>query len=247
MPDGTLLSMPIPSDDVDSFDDLCYNGILYSSILQQLAHGKSFNHCHIDPDIRDDCRANPIAGWKPGFGQRRSAQGVLVNAGVAPGDIFLFFGWFRRVEIRNGRCQYVDRRSGCFYDHSDLHVIYGYMQIGDILTSKAQISKYPWHPHYVKGRVEDKTNALYIPTANLTFLPERKGYGTLDYRIDRVLTMENQSRGLWNELPFLMPEHVYGNRKNCAKGEGLFYNGIWQELVIQESDGLLDWVKSIIS
>jgi len=73
-----------------------------------------------------------------------------------------------------------------------------------------------------------------------------KGYGTLDYRVDRVLTMENRNRGTWNELPFLMPEHVYGKRKNCAKDKGLFYNGIWQELVVYESDGLLDWVKEII-
>ena len=43
-----------------------------------------------------------------------------------------------------------------------------------------------------------------------------------------------------------MPEHVYGNRKNAAKGDGLYYAGIWQELVIEESDGLLDWAKSLI-
>jgi len=30
MPDGTLLSMPIPSDDKDSYDDLSYCGTPYS-------------------------------------------------------------------------------------------------------------------------------------------------------------------------------------------------------------------------
>ncbi|MBQ7568205.1 hypothetical protein IJT17_05295 [bacterium] len=73
------------------------------------------------------------------------------------------------------------------------------------------------------------------------------GYGTLDYRQDRVLTKENCSRATWNALPFLMPEHVSDNRKNSAEGDGLYYSGIWQELVIKESDGLLDWVKSILS
>ena len=77
-------------------------------------------------------------------------------------------------------------------------------------------------------------------------MPEYPGYGTLDFRSDRVLTMENHNRGTWNQLPFLLPEHVYGNRKNSAKGDGIYYGGIWQELVIEESDGLLNWVESII-
>ena len=138
------------------------------------------------------------------------------------------------------------RNNGDFYDHSDMHAIYGYLQIDEILTAKDRISEYPWHPHASDSRISNGTNAIYIPTEHLSFLPECKGYGTLDYRVDRVLTMENKSRGTWNEWPFLMPEHVYGKRKNCAKDKGLYYNGIWQELVVYESDGLLDWVKEII-
>ena len=73
-----------------------------------------------------------------------------------------------------------------------------------------------------------------------------KGYGTLDFRKDRVLTMEGKGRATWNEYDFLMPEHVYGNKKNSAKGEGLYYCGIWQELVVFVSDGLLEWVRGIL-
>ena len=37
LPDGTLLSLPIPAKlDTISFDDLNYNGVLYSDILKQL-------------------------------------------------------------------------------------------------------------------------------------------------------------------------------------------------------------------
>jgi len=246
MPDGMLLSMPIPSDDRDSFDDLCYNGMPYSGILRQLAPRRTFGHCHVDPDIRGDCRAKPIPGWKPGFGQIGAARGVLTHGGVEPGDLFLFFGWFRKVELYRGSYRYVKRSQGGFFDHSDLHVIYGYMQVDEILTSKERVSEYPWHPHAAESRIDNGTNAIYIPTERLSFLPERKGYGTLDYRLDRVLTMENKNRGTWNELPFLMPEHVYGRRKNCAKDRGIYYGGIWQELVVYESDGLLDWVRGIM-
>ncbi|WP_028505098.1 hypothetical protein [Ruminococcus sp. FC2018] len=78
------------------------------------------------------------------------------------------------------------------------------------------------------------------------FDSSRKGYGVLDFRKDRVLTMEGKSRGLWNEYEFLKPEHIYGKKKNSAKGDGIYYNGIWQELVVYESDDLIEWVNRII-
>ena len=197
MPDGTLLSMPIPSADKDRYDDLCYNGLPYSRILQQLAPKKTFEHCHIDPDIRDDCRAKRIEGWKPGFGQSGSAQGVLANANVELGDLFLFFGWFRKVELYNGCYRYIRTSRGGFYDHSDMHVIYGYMQIGEILTAKDRISEYPWHPHASDSRISNGTNAIYIPTEHLSFLPECKGYTLyLHYVVKRIKTTAMLYEGL---------------------------------------------------
>lgn len=246
MPDGTLLSMPIPSKDAASYEDLCYNGEKYSDILKQLNPRKSFDHCHIDPDIRDNNRVEAVDGWKPAFGQSEAAQGLLSNAGVEKGDIFLFFGWFRQVEKHNGSYRFVSRKNGGFYDHADMHIIYGYMQIEDIFVKSEDISKYPWHPHSRKTSSHIGANAIYTPSDKLSLIPELKGYGTFSYRKDRILTMEGKRRGTWNDLPFLRPEHTYGKHKNSAKGEGLYYNGIWQELVVYESDGLIDWVKSII-
>lgn len=245
MPDGTLLSMPIPSNDKDRYSDLSYNGMSYSDILKQLSPRREYDHCHVDPDIRES-RINRIKDWEAAFGQIGASQGLLKNAGVEKGDIFLFFGWFRKVEIINGKYRFVKRKNGTFYDHADMHVIYGYLQTGDILTEREKIAGYPWHPHSSSDRSYSDSNAIYIPSENLSIIPELKGYGTLDYRQDRVLTMENHNRGTWKEMPFLLPEHVYGNRKNSAKEDGIYYSGIWQELVIEESDGLLDWVESII-
>ena len=246
MPDGTLLSMPIPSDDDMSYDELNYKGTTYSEILHQLAPNKSFRHCHVDPDIRENCRVNRIQNWIPAFGQIGSAQGVLNKAGVEVGDIFLFFGWFRRVELRNGEYHFVHRNKGDFYDSSDLHIIYGYMQIGEIIRDGTQIAKYVWHPHSMDSRINISSNTLYAPTEKLSIIPELNGYGTLDYRTDRVLTMKGQNRATWNDFSFLLPEHIYGRRKNSSKGIGVYYGGIWQELVVCESEGLLNWVKSIL-
>jgi hypothetical protein len=44
-----------------------------------------------------------------------------------------------------------------------------------------------------------------------------------------------------------MPEHILANVKNSAKGEGLYYSGIWQEMVVEESPGLMEWVEKILS
>ena len=90
MPDGTLLSMPIPSDDNASYDELVYNGITYSQILHQIAPHQKFEQCHVDPDIRSNCRIEYPQNWVPAFGQIGAAQGVLNNANVEVGDIFLF-------------------------------------------------------------------------------------------------------------------------------------------------------------
>ena len=240
--------MPIPSKDAASYDDLCYNGETYSDILKQLKPNprEPFLNCHVDPDIRDNNRKAAIVGWKPAFGQCEAAQGLLSNAKVEKGDIFLFFGWFRQVEKHNGSYRFVSRKNGGFYDHADMHIIYGYMQIGDMLSNGDDLTKYSWHPHSAFVERNVVNNAIYTPTETLSLLPKLRGYGTLDYRKDRVLTMEGKSRGTWNDLPFLRPEHTYGKRKNSAKGEGLYYSGIWQELVVYESDGLIEWVKSVI-
>ena len=246
MPDGTLLSMPIPSNDIDSFSDLCWNDTTYHDILSDLRPNRSYENCHVDPDIRVNNHITPIDEWVPAFGQINAAQGVLKNSGVEVGDIFLFFGWFRHVEKTEKGYRYVRRNKADFYAGADLNIIYGYMQVGKILTDPNEIAKYSWHPHSSKRRLANSSNALYLPTENLSFDSTMKGYGTLDYRKNRVLTMNGKGRATWNEYDFLMPEHVYGNKKNSAKGEGLYYCGIWQELVVYESEELLEWVRGIV-
>jgi len=245
MPDGTLLSMPIPTGDDVSFSDIAWNGISYADILQQISPEKSFSNCHLDPDIRDN-RIKPIKGWKPAFGQTGSAQGLLSNADVEPGDIFLFFGWFRQVENTDRRYRFASRNGHDFYYGNDLQVIYGYLQIGEILTNQEEIREYYWHPHSSDEHTCNPNNTLYLPTEKLSLNPAMKGYGTLDFRRDRVLTMEGMGRATWNEYEFLMPEHLYGKKKNCAKDKGIYYAGIWQEQVVFESEGLIDWVKQVL-
>ncbi len=253
LPDGTLLSMPIPSDDDrDTYSDLQYDGMMYSDLLADLAPKNIDRHCHIDPDIRDHSRVNPLPEWKPAFGQIDAAQSVLSNAGVEKGDLFLFFGWFRQIEEHKGHYRYAWKADRDFYGYANLQMIYGYMQIGEIRIGKENMRDYPWHPHSNYSGRNKADNALYLPSEKLSLLPNKKGYGTLNFRRDRVLTMENKSRATWNPYPFLMPEYVYGNRKNSSD-HGLYYAGIWQELVIYPDQmpepikkQLFDWVETIL-
>lgn len=245
MPDGTLLSMPIPDREGVSFSDIAWNGITYADILRQTSKKGSHDMCHLDPDIRNN-RVKLVEGWTPAFGQIGAAQGLLANAGVEKGDIFLFFGWFRQIEETVNGYQFASRKNKDFYYGNDLQVIYGYMQVGEILSDQDEIRKYYWHPHASELHTKKANNVLYLPSDYLSMERTLKGYGVLDFRKDRVLTMEHKSRGIWNEYSFLMPEHVYGNKKNSAKDGGLYYSGIWQELVVYESDGLIDWVKHVI-
>lgn len=246
-PDGTLLSLPIPSGDNDAYDELVYEGKSYADILKQLRPKRSYNNCHVDPDIRPDLRVKNVDRWAPAFGQIDASQGLLSNAGVGPGDLFLFFGWFRPVENSANGYRFRKKHEGDFYCWADMHVIYGYMQIGTVLTDPAEISKYAWHPHASASRLKNKTNALYLPSEHLSWNSKVPGWGTLAFRKDRVLTMKDKTRGTWNPLPFLMPENVYGKKKNSARGGGLYYSGIWQELVVFPSEGLIEWVETLIT
>lgn len=97
LPDGALLSMPIPSQKGVRYADLTYGGHTYADILTGLNPKRQYEACHLDPDIRSGIRTIPVKDWKPAFGQTGSAAGMLQNAGVTVGDLFLFFGLFRQT------------------------------------------------------------------------------------------------------------------------------------------------------
>lgn len=250
LPDGTLLSLPIPSEgDPTLYSDLQYGDINYSGLIKQIHPKKSdYKHCHLDPDLRADLRKNPIKDWKPAFGQISSAQGYLKNANVCRGDLFLFFGWFHKVKYTNKRYKFMKKNdSNDFYDISGLHIIYGYMEVGEIIKGKGEIERYYWHPHASERRLNKDTNTLYLPSKTLSFNPNLPGYGTLNFRKDRVLTMEGMTKAKWIPHKFLIPEKTYGNRKNSSKSGELYYAGRWQELVINKSPELSQWVNEIIA
>ncbi len=244
--DGTMISFPIPSDDWDRYDELQYKGIPYSEILKDLNYkGPSF--CHVDPDLDQSRRIEKIKGWEPAFGQVDSSAGYLKNIGVNKGDLFLFFGNFHRVEKANGHYQYV-RKTGDFYKDNDLQVIWGYLQVGEVVDNPEEIKKLWWHPHAKGKHVVKKTNMMFKAAKNLSFDSNMPGAGLLKYDLKRVLTLENATKATWKMNTVYDVEHVFSKRKNLAKAPsaGIYYAGIWQELGLFESEACSNWAKSIV-
>jgi len=251
MPDNTLLSLPIPSDGDNHnysefvYKDLSGNCISYDRIIEQLAPSQRNlireeydDKCHIDPDIRKDIWLNAPLEWEPAFGQTDSAQGYLRKK-VDPGDLFLFFGWFRKVEQIHGVYSFVPKAP-------DLHVIYGYLQVEKVIDPFDKgVNGYGWHPHASKKSREKKNNALYLAQEKLSFEESMPGFGVFKFSKNRVLTSEGRPRSIWKDIKELRPENLLSNRKNSAGSDCIYYKGIWQEIALKETIESEKWAISL--
>lgn len=243
--DGTLLSFPIPAkNDNISYTDLFYDGVAYSDILAQLKpkDSKIGNwNCHLDPDIQENIKQIPDRHWTAAFGQCDASQSYLANKQVGIGDLFLFFGWFKQTEgdLHNGTLRYIKNAP-------DLHVLYGYLQVGEIVTDKTILQEnYSWHPHASQHFTCKQSNALYLPTKFLTIEKTKKGYGTFTFSENKILTLSGGTRATWKEIEALQPENINKNVKNSAKNKGIYYAGQWQELILKENSLSEEWAKSL--
>ncbi len=244
--DGMMVSMPIPSKNKDTFRVLSYKNLTYEKIIRDLGY-KGDLHCHLDPDLDQTRRIASVEGWVPAFGQAGAAASYLKNIDVRVGDIFLFFGNFHHVKINKGRVKYV-RNTGNFYLDNDLQVIWGYLQIGDILYSEAMQKKLWWHPHSCDGMAGSKTNVIFTAAKHLSLDPSMPGAGLLSFDEKRVLTKYGCSKGTWIKREVYDTKHIYGDRQNSAKNPKscIYYAGIWQELGLKESTECIEWAKTIL-
>ena len=102
---------------------------------------------HLDPDLCATALPR-LPGWRPIFGQTQGQLTHLMNCGVEPGDLFLFFGWFREVEEQTGGTL-AKARAG-----QNRHVFFGWLQVDTIIdvgsNGRLAVEQYPWlhdHPH----------------------------------------------------------------------------------------------------
>ncbi|HKE10985.1 MAG TPA: hypothetical protein VKE73_05390 [Myxococcota bacterium] len=208
LPDGSLCSLPIPDprSPLRYRDLACVSGSLGRTV-NDLTRGRIGAHAfaHLDPDL--DPRARPRApNWRPVLGQAGAAQGHLSRQGVGRGDLFLFFGWFRRCLREKGALRY-DRRA------PDLHVLFGWLQVGEVVpVAKLGPADLPWarqHPHFWGER--GAGNTLYLAADRIASihagpraLPGAGLFPRFDPRLCLTVQPGTAPRGLWR-----LPEWIH--------------------------------------
>lgn len=212
-----MFSVPIP----DPRSPLCYGDIDsdpdLGKLVSNLSGGsiKRKTRVHLDPDL--EARSIPRdEQWRPLFGQCGAAQSHLDKLGVEAGDLFIFFGWFKQVELVRRKWRYV---SGA----PDLHVIFGWLQVdrivgvNDLLLAPGtkQTQWLHYHPH-CHGKFSG-VNTIYQAKRTLSLAdawlsdpglsgprlsgPRLSGHGGAGvfrhYAKHRQLTAPGHSRSVW--------------------------------------------------
>ena len=252
--DDTFVSLPIP----EKSSRLKYSDIggkqRIGSIVEDLTIRcnkslKASDHVHLDPDLRFDSLPRK-PGWRPLFGQAEAAQSHLENNDVGPGDIFLFFGWFRRVEECNGRFRF---KPGA----PDIHMFFGWLEVGAIWRLLKDTCETPnWaseHPHI---GATWKKNTIYVAAETETTYQA----GVFrSYSDQLVLTAPGEK----NRSQWRLPKWFYPAQRNSV----LSYHGApsrWtsdhnytdlrsvgrgQEFILDTTDypEAVEWARSLIA
>jgi len=259
--DGSFLSLPIP----DESSTVSYAEIGGSHAVGRLVEDlsplvKASCGVHLDPDLRVDSRQRE-PGWRPMFGQADAAQQHLRNMKVTEGDIFLFFGWFRRVEQRDGRFRY---QRGAPH----LHMIFGWLKVGQVWRkvgetwhdSEDKILDIPdWakeHPHLSPTfNPKFKENTIYVAAETSTGFEA----GTFKYAVDELkLTREGEPRSRWHLPSWFYPSEgksslSYHSNRDRWEPHGneahLQTVGRGQEFVLDSKDypQAVHWVNDLIA
>lgn len=245
LPDGTLLPFPIPSNDgfPNTYESLYYGEHCFYDIISSLnTHPQIKAHevCHLDPDLRRDTKPR-LNGWLPAFGQAEQSLSELYNNNFGAGDLFLFFGWFKETEIRKGKIIY-KRMS------PDIHLIYGYLQVGDIIKSGDLIPDWLLtHPHskrIISGSTKD---AIFLPTEFLSFAQNLPGTSMLRYSPELVLTAPGMSRSRWKLPDFFQRDNIkIGHSPRQPKDVSYFQSApIGQEMIWETTPEAMTWIRNI--
>lgn len=239
-PDGTLLSFPIPAkNEKIRFSEIFYDGKSYLEIIKELKKSTQIKDnyvCHLDPDIRFIKERN-IKNWRPLFGQSGSALGHLDKQEVGIGDIFLFFGSFRKTEIINNQLQYVKSAP-------EVHLIYAFMQVGKIYRNSFP-EDILYHPH-TEDFSSNSNNAIYESSEKLSFIEDVKGADNLKFHDLLVLTKPGYSKSKW-ELPEIFKELSISYHTKDSFKEDYFQSAAkGQEFVVKDGDKLIPWMTELI-
>ena len=256
LPNGYIVSAPIPGDQDEIPYSQVYSGFQRQSVYDILSSVSStvlYNgerkkwdmdtRCHLDPDLAWSSYPRSL-NWRGAFGQADAAQSVLEHAHIEPEDIFLFFGWFQQTEYKDGKLRLC--KGGGF------HMIYGYLEIGQIFYTSKNKGKYPewlmYHPHMLPRRIDKPSNCIYIGTQQASWNRDIPGFGVFtDFDPELVLTAPGMSRSKWH-LPseFRGLKITYHDPEKSWRKDYFQSACRGQEFVFEENSDVEIWAKHII-
>ena len=210
-PDGTMFSLPIPGDDYEEpicYGDLYLGDINVGEVVRDLTKGHfdEWSLAGLDPDIRPEALPR-LDGWRGMLGQTGNPQSHLEKQDFSVGDLFLFFGLFRRVERTRKGWQFVRGAP-------KQHVLWGWLQAGQVCKVDAirGNDEYRWASYHCHFSFPcDRRNTLYIATDEIDLCDGAKvpGAGVFpQYRADLSLSECGRSASEWRLPRWFFPGHA---------------------------------------
>ena len=245
-PDDAMFSLPIPDDDDGArptYEDLrCTQAENIGELVCNLTHDRidAERSVHMSPDL------NPPSGCPRLFDQVDAAEGHLNNQGVRDGDLFLFFGLYRKVQkTSNEQVWRFDPNA------PRQHVLWGWLQVG---------AKHKQGEGAMLRCSCTNSNTRYVASDHLDLGDGRQalGAGVFPRFDERLLLTDPDGTGVtqWR-LPKSFhpcdgktPLTYYGKREWTLEGDYTYVgrNGPGQEFVLNldEYPEVKDWALDLI-
>ena len=222
----------------------------YGKLVRDLTRGRlgDDSWCHLDPDIVEEYLPRD-KGWRGALGQAAASQGHLERQGLAPGDLFVFWGLFQEAALQGGTWRFVG---------SAEHRIWGWLQAGEIidlgLDGTFAVEDRPWlhaHPHV--RPYSTRKNMLYVASDELVLGGVKSGlpgFGVLTtgYR----LSAGERLKSVWAVPDWLNPLRggcgmTYHPLTRWGPDGALLAASRGQEFVAQpEGDGAWSWLTAVL-
>ena len=222
-PDDTLFSLPIPSGDDITYGELRHYSerlgeVNIGEVVADLTSGRrpdnqigARHRAHLDPHVNIKtypkiANSEHAKNWRGLFGQIDIAQDHLRINKVGAGDLFLFFGLYRRVnEPSNGRGWRFDP------DAPRQHILWGWLQVDEVRTvSEVGEKELLWARYHSHMNFANPNNTIYVGREKLDIGDGAiaSGAGVFPKLDDRlVLTEPGQSVTRWKLPRWFYPDN----------------------------------------
>lgn len=154
---------------------------------------------HLDPDIDRDALSARPQGWRGALGQVSASLSHLRNHGVGPGDLFLFWGLYRPVVLKDGVWGYCGPRQ---------HAMFGWLHVETVCEVSSDgtevLERYPWlasHPHVRSGW--NGANAVFVASRSFTLAGNNLPGSGIFRRAYRLTEPDGRLPSIWSVPPWL--------------------------------------------